>query len=297
MARKKKTTRKKGRRVERWAWWASLDAGQRRGIVRRGGLVCLLLVIVAGAGYLGSQLDAHVGRQLRDSVGRSEVVFADLPASLERLARHDLSSSVSDLLDHDWLDDTLCQQISERLSTVGWVAEVRSVKRNSVGTFEARARYRVPIALVEQDRDCLMVDAEGVTLPGRYLGSQAWKLIRGVHSPAPVAGAVWEGLDIRAGLDVVEAISREAFEDQVFGVLVENVRGRLDASASHVELVTDREGGRIRWGSAPGFELEENTIGQKVAILRDNYRRTGRLDADHPVIDVSTFPDRFTIPG
>ena len=66
---------------------------------------------------------------------------------------------------------------------------------------------------------------------------------------------------------------------------------------TNVELATDRAGGRIRWGSAPGLEIEENLPGQKLALLRQNFINTGRADADHPVIDVSTFPDRFTVPG
>lgn len=45
------------------------------------------------------------------------------------------------------------------------------------------------------------------------------------------------------------------------------------------------------------MELEENGAGQKLVLLRKNYLDTGRADAGHVVIDVSVFPDRFTIPG
>ena len=73
--------------------------------------------------------------------------------------------------------------------------------------------------------------------------------------------------------------------------------GRVDGSASHIDLATDQDDGRIRWGSIPGAEVEENGVDQKLALLRANYRDTGRADAHHPVIDVSTFPDRFAVPG
>ena len=46
-----------------------------------------------------------------------------------------------------------------------------------------------------------------------------------------------------------------------------------------------------------GFEVEENLAPQKLALLRQNYAQTGRADAGHAVIDISTFPDRFHIPG
>jgi len=62
-------------------------------------------------------------------------------------------------------------------------------------------------------------------------------------------------------------------------------------------LTTDQNGGTIIWGSAPGQELEENTAAQKLAILRSNYARSGRLDSQYRVIDVSVFPDRFIVPG
>jgi hypothetical protein len=118
-----------------------------------------------------------------------------------------------------------------------------------------------------------------------------------VGQPPPAPGAAWEGDDLRSGLAVIGAVEAQPFASQITAVLVGNFDGRTDPRRSHLELATDQAGGRIRWGSAPGSELEENTVGQKLAILLENFRQTGRVDAHHPVIDVSTFPDRFTIPG
>ena len=55
-------------------------------------------------------------------------------------------------------------------------------------------------------------------------------------------------------------------------------------------------GGRIIWGSAPGAEIEENTVAEKLELLRSNYRRFGRADAGRGVIDVSVHPDRIITP-
>jgi len=122
-------------------------------------------------------------------------------------------------------------------------------------------------------------------------------LIDGVANPAPQAGAQWDGEDVRAALAVLSAFQPEPFGGQIAGVAVTNFRGRRDPRACHIELMTDRAGGRIRWGSAPGSELEENGVQQKLTLLRENFIKTGRVDAQHAVIDVSTFPDRYTIPG
>jgi hypothetical protein len=121
--------------------------------------------------------------------------------------------------------------------------------------------------------------------------------VQGVGRPPPESGARWQGKDLQAALAVLTALRQEPFGSQITGVLVENFGGRVDPMRSHIELATDRAGGRVRWGSAPGQEIEENSVEQKLAILRANFRDTGRADAHHPVIDVSTFPDRFTIPG
>ena len=40
-----------------------------------------------------------------------------------------------------------------------------------------------------------------------------------------------------------------------------------------------------------------NSVAEKLAILTENYRQTGRADAGHAVIDISLYPDRFTIPA
>ncbi len=103
------------------------------------------------------------------------------------------------------------------------------------------------------------------------------------------------GDDLRAGLDLIELVSRREYGAQIVVVVVDNAQGRVDPRMPHLELATDRPGGRIRWGSAPGREIEENSVAQKLWILDANFRMTGRIDADHLVIDVSTLPDRFLV--
>jgi hypothetical protein len=100
---------------------------------------------------------------------------------------------------------------------------------------------------------------------------------------------------LQAGLKLLRIVAAEPYFDQIAGILVDNYSGRSDPRGSHVELLTDRHGGRIRWGSAPGRELEENSIAQKLALLRQNFTSTGRADANRLVIDIATYPDRFIV--
>lgn len=295
MARKPKTKARR-RKAQKRGWWESLDPTKRRRVVT-GSALTILFLAVALAGLVGlSRLEAHVGSILLQRAA-PRVSFVDVPDRLATLVGSDLHDSVLDLLDRDWTDDTLCREMAERLGSVGWVARVNHVRRTSDARFEISCRYRRPFAMVQVGTDFFLLDGEGVRLPGTYQYDPAWWLMQGAGASASAPGVKWPGEDVEAGLAILRVLAGQPFAGQITAVLVDNFAGRVDPRHTHVELATDRAGGRIYWGSAPGSELEENSVEKKLAILRENFRRTGRVDAHHAVIDVSTFPDRFTIPG
>jgi hypothetical protein len=43
--------------------------------------------------------------------------------------------------------------------------------------------------------------------------------------------------------------------------------------------------------------VEENTVAQKLNLLRGNYQRFGRVDGDRMLLDVSVHPDRVIAPA
>jgi len=297
VAKNKKTKAKSPKRSPKPGWWASLDSRRRAQFVRRS----LLMILVAAASMAGAtamdRLDTHVDQLLLSGRPDPELTLLDLPAEIVALAETGLRDRLSDLLTHDWTDDRLCRAMALRLKESAWIEQVYYVRRTSTAEFQVSCAYRVPYAMVQQGNDFHLVDRNGVALPGLFQFDPAWKLIQGVGSPAPQAGETWPGEDLLAALHMILLLQDEPFSGQVTAILVENFDGRMNPRGTHVELATDRAGGRIRWGSAPGRELVENRVEEKLAILRENYRRTGRADAHHPVIDVATFPDRFTIPG
>ncbi len=294
MARKPK---KKNRTARLTGWWLSIQPDRRKRILLVAGGSALALTIVAAASSVMGRLDRHVRSLIHDEFPDARVNYVNLPESMQALARNDLDQSVDDLLRRPWTDDALCRAMVHRIEQVGWVRRVGFVRRTPSGQFDIGAEYRRPFAMVQQDTVFNLVDVHGVRLPGSYRYDPRWSLVQGVAAQAPPPGSAWPGDDLRAGLAVLERIKIEPFAGQITAVLVDNFGGRIDVRSNHIALATDRAGGRIEWGSAPGREVEENDVEQKITLLRANFRETGRADAHHAVIDVSTYPDRFTIPG
>lgn len=252
----------------------------------------LFVAIAGGIGYGMARLERHVYAADRFD-DPPKLVLLDVPEGLEPVLREHLEPVTRDAV---WTEPDLCRRIHDRLESNAWVRAVDRVRRYADGTFRIRAKYRRPRALVQTDGWFALVDGYGVRLPGRYPYSEAVPLIQGVAAPAPKPGEAWNAPDLKDGLKIVDLLVEEPFADQVTAVLVHNHQGRVNPHAAHLELATDRAGGRILWGSAVGEEIEENSAAQKLAIIRRNYELHGRIDAGHAVIDVSTFPDRFTTP-
>lgn len=295
MARKTKR-RKAGSNSRGMGWWRALAPDRRKRLLASCATITILAALAVSGGVALARLETHVSRALTRQA-TPVLSFIDLPPHLTGLAENDLTGCAEGLLEGDWMRTDLCQLLAERVAEVGWVSEVNFVRRDGTGRFEVSCRYRTPTAMVQKDDDFYLVDRHSVRLPGRYRYDPTWLLIQGAGQSAPDAGRVWPGGDVRTGLAVIDAVVGRSFVSQITAVLVDNVAGRRDRHHSHIELATDRAGGRIRWGSAPGFEMEENSVAEKLAILAENYRRTGRADAGHPVIDISLYPDRFTIPA
>jgi len=254
----------------------------------------LAVVLFAAAGGIGAGLhtlegEVHAKPQFHQP---PRITLLDVPDGIREI----IESQLASLGDRDWIEPDLCRRIAHRLEHIAWVRQVERVRRMPTGQIEVRCLYRRPAALVQDGVEFVLIDSDRVRLPGRYPYTSAWLLIQGVAGPAPEAGEVWDALDLAAGVTILEHIAAEPFADQVTAVQVHNYGGRVDFRSPHIELATERAGGRILWGSAPGEEFEENTVDQKLAILRRNQEVYGRIDAGRRVIDISTFPDRFTTP-
>jgi len=257
-----------------------------------------LLKLTAAAAAFGAViwgLDRAQSQQFGQPEYRQYASFEliDAPAGVANLIKQELA----DFYDRDWIDDALCEQVARRLADSPWVETVKRVSKAEPGLIRVQCDYRRPQALIQHGEYFYMVDEYGVRLPGVYDYQPGWILVQGVSRAAPDPGETWLGNDIAAGLRLAGMILGQSYARQVVAVSVHNYGGREDPYRSHIELVTDSDGNRILWGSAPGEEIEENSAEQKLRILAENFRRHGRIDAHQPRIDISVYPSRFLIPA
>ncbi len=204
------------------------------------------------------------------------------------------------------VDDTrltpgLARRVADELTTVGWVRRVHEVSVGNDDVVRICCDYREPIAWVSHGSFYYLVDAEGTRLPGRYSHGEVTRdsgllLVAGVASEPSDEGQAWEGDDLSAAIEMVVLLRDKPYYEQLTGVLVGNYGGRKDPRRAHIELATDR-GSRIRWGRAPGEEIDEPTVEQKLAHLQGIWRDHDRIDMGKRWVDIQVWPDQVLVPA
>ncbi len=292
MGRKKKKNEKLLSRIAEtcWAVVGSRAQGLGAKYFLKIGMVAVLLVVLT-YGLLRVEQSVTTTPAYRE--GSPEIAIVDVPPGLEDIMRE----AVRPFAKGAWFDGALCAELGIALEETGWVRRVESVHRFADRRVEVKCVYRCPAALVQTHSGFFLVDQDCVRLPGCYENHPSMMLIQGVACPAPKPGEIWDADDLRAGVELIKILSNESYSTQITAVLVQNYGGRVNPDRAHIALATDRAGERILWGSAPGGEVEENSVEEKLRILRSNYRRFGRVDATRGVIDISVHPDRIIAPG
>lgn len=181
-----------------------------------------------------------------------------------------------ELPDAKLMDVDLLDHVAERVRSSGWVRQVDRVTRDRDGTIRVCCQYRRPIAMLLTNRGkYIPIDREGVRLPEEYDrvdGDSGWMRILGVQSDPPAVGCAY-GEGDRADEDAVAAVhlaallfSQDEVSARISGIDVTNYNGREDKRKTHIRLWT-RDGRPINWGSAPGNEIEEPDVEDKLRNL------------------------------
>lgn len=261
-------------------------------------LVCMIAVVACAVWGL-ERIKARVYASPAYQPAAVRVVLADPPDWVVREKWQDrILASVSVPRPENWMDEQLVVRLSDRIASSGWVKAVNRVSKRMDGTIEIAADYRRPIAMLLTEQGYVPVDRDGYRLPEVYERvdtNSGWIRIRGVASPSPRVNMAF---DEKSAPDAVAAVRLAAliFEQgwdissRISAIDVTNFRGRQDHRDCHIKLWTP-EGTLIKWGSAIGEEIEENTPAEKLAQITVMLKRGG----PQAQVDVSTLPNRSIV--
>jgi hypothetical protein len=197
------------------------------------------------------------------------------------------------------LDKSVAPRIAAAYESSPWIESVERIVKHDPrvdsGTppLEVFLKFRRPAAFIEVRDGFLLVDSQGVRLPGAYgaphVGAVDLMIVRGVTVPPPEVGRKWDDPALAAGVRVAEAVNARQKTFKLAYIDVSNVGGRVNPRASEVSLVTEQNT-QIKWGMAPTHQaalLQEKTPEEKVAYLEHVYQQLhGQVDGVLEYIDI-----------
>ena len=194
------------------------------------------------------------------------------------------------------LDRQLTVNVARAFELHSWVERVERVRKRPGPKVQVELIYRRPVAMVEvltEDQPGLLpVDRFGVVLPpADFSAEQARDYLRVVvdyHQPNGPLGTSW-GDDRVEGAAMASMLNEIKWQDAgLYRVVAISQPSNPTRSNFRYDLVT-RNQQRIRWGRAPGSELQDEPgAADKITRLLEYVRQDGGLkgDQDSRVIDL-----------
>lgn len=168
----------------------------------------------------------------------------------------------------------LVERVGRAFEASPWIRRVLSVERVFPDRLRVRFEYRRAHAAVRRANGHLLVDADGVRLPGVWPDPPTCDraaVITGVASLPPAPGRIWEDPALRAGLAMADFVHADPILRRlgVKEVDVTNFGGRVDPRRSEVALVT-AGGCVVHWGRDPSQpRFGEPSTDEKLENLRE----------------------------
>jgi hypothetical protein len=166
---------------------------------------------------------------------------------------------------HSLFSPGLPERYARAYERSAWVRRAVIALLRYPNRLEVHLEIREPVAAVRTEAGLVLIDEEGVRLPGVRQslpgGGRPIRRIVGVESAPPEPGRVWRGaaregaVVARTLLDLPLDLAREV---PVVEIDVGNARGRVDPARSEILLVTEC-GTVIEWGrshASPRAALE-----------------------------------------
>lgn len=177
------------------------------------------------------------------------------------------------------MDADLVTGVAASFASNPWVRRVVAVERAFPDQIRVRLEMRTPRLSVRRAGGLILVDRDGVRLPGVYDRNPLRSMeVTGTASAPPAAGRVWEGPEIARALEMAALAEGERILRglDVRAIDVSNLNGRRDPKSPDLSLVTAC-GAVIGWGRAPSDpRFGEPALSEKLDNLRraaENYPR------------------------
>ena len=256
-------------------------------MMRAGGWTVAALLAI-GAWFFG---ESALQRQVGKTQATLPIVnLVDAPQWMPGPVVDGLRATVAATVNPNPFDGASLEAAAAELQQSPWIERIYRVHRQPAGQIDVIAAYRRPIALIQAEDGCHLVDVRGTVLPLVYPIDKAQALglpiVQGVAQAPPRAGEAWPGGDVRAGLRLGLLVSTQSWADQVLAIDVSNYGGRLTAGKAHLSLLT--ADGAVRWGRAPGDEqFYEPPAATKLAHIDLMIRKFASLTPGRQDVDVS----------
>jgi hypothetical protein len=171
-------------------------------------------------------------------------------------------------------DPGLVERVGRAFEGCPWVRRVTAVERVFPDQLRVRFDYRLPEVAVKRQGGYVIVDAEGVRLPGVYVDPPAICAraveVTGVASLPPPPGSEWNDPALKAAMQLAAFAQENPLlaRLKVHEIDVSNFGGKTDPRKSEVTFVT-ATGCGIAWGRAPGGgKFGEPSTEEKLENLR-----------------------------
>jgi hypothetical protein len=149
-------------------------------------------------------------------------------------------------------DPKLVEEVGRKFEECAWIKKVTSVERVFPDRLAIKFEYRRPHAAVRRENGYVIVDSDGVRLPGVFSTPPACErtvTITGVASLPPEPGKPWQDDALRAAVAMADFIPGSTLLTRlgVRDVDVSNFGGRMDPRKSEMSLTTSG-GCVVAWG-------------------------------------------------
>ena len=238
-------------------------------------LSLLLIVLVAALLWLGGkQVTRFIASRPEYTIDVSQLEVPELPEwcsdEVKRSVRDTPLAKGRYCIAHPGLTAFL----GHKCEANPWVRKVNYVRRAFPRRIEISLELRRPLCGVESRGRYYVIDQDAVRLPLAYsnwpAASRRMPVVKGVQTPVPEEGDVWEDGAVKGAIETLRAINASKDVAKALDITVIDVSnhgGRVNPRASEV-VVHTKASYEILWGRAPSRKCYgELTVNEKVRTL------------------------------